>query len=415
MYPLPSQVNEELTIGPNSGKTLSITSNAYPLYQELVQMAKKNNHWARVTVEGIHRLTSGRLSMNNIFVKPNYSGNGGYEEFLVSLPACKVTVERTSDDRYKILGFEIDQSYFEEDEQYTKPALYHCLPDEKKDPIESPNGRIKNKRNRAVFIADNHYSKPKKTIKPANACLSSTQSVSKSDLRRHGFDMHFTPKGKQIGGLINLRDAINPCRNESLYSSAQLLAKTMYDAKNTVDINWVADRGGSAVVTQAMKILADKGVKLKDHSLFLYHPTTLSTQAYQYANKLDMEISGDFKKVLPVNAIGNFDTFALIYRRFKNGEGGNYKLGNACNDASKYSANLAAGGALIGGVASAAALAIGTSLPTAASMGAAMPASMVFAAAVLKAVPTAAGTGVALLEQFAPERHAKLKGNGWIS
>lgn len=415
MYPLPSQVNEELTIGPNSGKTLSITPNAYPLYQELVQMAKKNNHWARVTVEGIHRLTSGRLSMNNIFVKPNYSGNGGYEEFLVSLPACKVTVERTPDDRYKILGFEVDQSFFEEDEQYSRPALYRCWSDEKVAPIESPNGRIKSQRNRAVIVADNRYSKPIDTIDNASSCLSSMQSVSTNDLEEFGFDMHFTPKGKQIGGLINLRDAINPCRNESLYGSAQLLAKTMYDAKNSNNINWLAERGGSAVITQAMNILADKGVKLKDHSLFLYYPTTLSTKAYQYANKLDMKISGDFKKVSPIGTIGNLDTPALIYRRFKNGEDGSYKLGHACNNIGKYSTNLAAGTALVGGVASAAALAIGTSLPTAASMGAAMPASMVFAAAILKALPTAVGSGVTLLDTFAPDRHAKLKRNGWIS
>ena len=55
----------------------------------------------------------------------------------------------------------------------------------------------------------------------------------------------------------------------------------MVATKGIEGVSWVAEFGGAAVLTQAMKILADQGVTLEDHTAFLYRPNTNVEEAAQ--------------------------------------------------------------------------------------------------------------------------------------
>jgi hypothetical protein len=68
----------------------------------------------------------------------------------------------------------------------------------------------------------------------------------------------------------------------------------MEQAKTLKGVLWVADKGGSVVLTQAMKILVDKGVTLKGHTAYLYNPRTSPGDALRLAHKLELSLNESF-------------------------------------------------------------------------------------------------------------------------
>src|SRR5690606_14908734 len=60
------------------------------------------------------------------------------------------------------------------------------------------------------------------------------------------------------------------------------------------DVLWLADNGGSTVLTQAMQILVDKGIKLKGHTAYLYKPRTSPGQVIRLAHQLEMTLNESF-------------------------------------------------------------------------------------------------------------------------
>jgi len=258
-------VKRELQIaGQNSGKSVTITPQAEPVYHELVKLARRGNYWAQITVNGINQLAAGRLHQNNIFIKPGSAHRGGSEEFVVILPGCKVTAEKLADDSYKILHFEADLNYSELIETNQRPGLYSAEDSGGAwQTKRSPKGTIKDEKNRLVAICDSGHRDPDMA---ANSSASRVAEAPFSGggfrVNSDGFDLHFTPGEKRIGGLKNYRNAIRPLQNQDLHESAILLARSMYQARDLKGIGWVSEFGGSAVLTQALRILADQGIKL---------------------------------------------------------------------------------------------------------------------------------------------------------
>ena len=179
-------------------------------------------------------------------------------------------------------------------------------------------------------------------------------------VNQNGFDLHFTPGTKKTGGLINYKEATRPLDNESLYESAQLLARIMYDARNIEGVGWVAEYGGSGVLTQAMKILADRNVTLENHTVFLYRPRTSPNEAYKLAEKLKLNIPGEFSKRGMFDFIGNRDQFELIVNRVRH-EGNGYHAGHATKDLYQLGTSLQGGGATLATIGSALAAQAGVS------------------------------------------------------
>ena len=132
-----------------------------------------------------------------------------------------------------------------------------------------------------------------------------------------GFDFHYTPNLGSLGGLKNYKAAIKPNSNKDLYGSALLLAKTMYDARAIKGVNWVSEFGGSAVLTQAMIILAAQGVKLDNHYVFLYRPTSAPNKALEAAQAVGLKLDPQFSSAHMFDVVANQGQLRVILNRLE--------------------------------------------------------------------------------------------------
>lgn len=387
-----------LIAGSASGKPVRITPAAKPIYDELFRLAQQGNHWARLTVKGINELVTGRLHQNNIFVHPSAKLRNGVEEFVVILPGCKVTVEKLDSDGFKILYFEADLNYFDLQELGQKPGLYSVTSKKNSWDVKLvKDGKIKSEKNRLVAVSERKYKDSKKA---AVGCRVSVVKApfSGGDYRldNDGFDLHYTPGEKRIGGLVNYRSATAPLKNCALNESAILLAKTMHDARKIPQVGWVSELGGSGVLTQAMKILADQGGSLKGHTVYLVRPSTSPLEALKQAERLELTIGRQFYETGTADMIGNRDHFEVILHRRKTGS---YTLLNASADVAALAAKM---GFLVPLAGAAGATAVVTS---------AAPAVMMFLGALSAGTGAVIGVvkfGNGVVKQVAPTTHAKL-------
>lgn len=384
-----------LIAGHGGGKQINIVPAVKPAYLALEAAAKGGSHWARITISGLQALSSGRLGKNNIFVRPNSMVARGQEQFFVILPGCKATVERMPNDTYKIVDLTMDSGYFELNSQDSMTGLY------KANKVKSvwqvkylsdgkviPDGGT-TVRQRVVGISDGCYKHA------AEAAIDIASLISKAPGAGgkyfNDFDLHYTAAGKKtLGGLKNYRQACNPLSNESIHGSALMLATTMNAAKNIEGVSWVSEFGGSAVLTQAMKILADQGVSLKNHTAFLYRPNTNVDEAATWAHKIGLNLDRKFVLTLAGDYMGNRNQVGMILNRFKAEKG--YRVGNMCWDLACQGKNIQGGVAMatlaIGGAGMAMTV---PTWPILASIGTALG----FTAGVVKA-------GSSLTEHFAP-------------
>ena len=332
---------EKLIAGLQGGKRVTITPQVEPIWNELVRLANRGNYWAQITVNSIKQLAAGRLSQSNIFVKPGSVHRGGTEEFVVILPGCRVTAEKLPNDCYKLLHFQADLNYGELIETQRAPALYDVTY------IEGlwrakrrADGKIAKQARRVVAISDSGYHGHEVAAGVAARSLSGYGPVSSASGGRRtimstnggGFDLHFTPGEKRIGGLLNYRKAVAPLKDESLHESALLLARSMYMARDIHDVRWISEFGGSAVLTQALQILADRKVKLNNHTAFLYRPTTSPHEALKAMHAVSgLELERDFKESNTLDYIGNRDNLRVVKERRRH-EQGSYTFLNKATD-----------------------------------------------------------------------------------
>lgn len=400
---IPSQ-QDSLITGGGAGKPVYITPQAKPIYDELLKLARRNNYWAVTTVRGINELVAGRLNMNNIFVHPGCPKRYGREEFVVVLPGCKVTAEKLENGSYKLLCFEADLNYFDLAENGQKAGLYEVEKDDNVWKLEyKRRGKIKNEKNRLVAISDGgHRSNSRAASNLASVVASAPMSGGSFRVDPDGFDMHYTPSEKRLGGLRNYKKAARPLDYKELNESALLLASTMAGSRDQKGVAWITELGGCAILTQALKILVDQNVVLDGHTMYLYEPTTSPNETIKLAQSVGLKFDRSVNKVGFLNYMGNRDQLELIGNRFKHEKG--YGVGKASADVAKQIGTLQGGMAAVGAL-------VGASLATAgvSISGPALPAAIAYLA-------TVAGASVAMLkatstvaEQVAPKLHSRIK------
>ncbi|QKX15814.1 hypothetical protein [Microbulbifer sp. YPW1] len=377
--------------GKSAGKKVSITPQAEPVYKEIRNLAKQGNYWAQITVNALHQLASGRLHQDNIFIKPGPVHRGGEEEFVMILPGCKVTVEKQSKDAFKIVYFEADAGYAELQQKENTPGIYEALytREEVWTSVKSKAGKISPQKGRLVAVCNSGYPDPNKAARataPKVASSHYSTETGESTLRKTNFDLHFTPGKKKIGGLINLKDARNPSAKSDIHASALLLSRAMYQSRKVDNVKWIAEYGGSAVLTQAMKILASQGVKLPKHSIFLYEPKTSQVEVLNAARAINVTIGRKLSRISPINLSAVFGQPAASVNRISNEK--DYKIRRAIGDSVQMGALFTGGLTFAGAVAGYAGINIGVIAGTVGTAGAAsIPALGVFLTAVSKAAP----------------------------
>jgi len=275
-----------LIAGQHAGKRVRCAPAIKPAYDQLYAHRTKN-HWARIAVNELSSLSTGLAGKKNIYV----TSTGQCRQdgaFYVFLPGLKATIEQRSNGEYILVDLQMDAMYFEStSSNEDRMGLYRAKFQRKTWQTEYQNhGQILSKDGRVVTIADSGYKVAPDAANASIPRIMRTPHVSDPDIRRDGCDLHFTPGGKRLGGLFRY----NPINQSSTYGSARLLAESMQQARALSGVKWVADHGGSSVLTQAMRILADKGMSLKGHTVYLHRARTSPGDAVRLAHRLDMDL-----------------------------------------------------------------------------------------------------------------------------
>ena len=231
------------------------TPQAKPVYDNLLRLSKSGNYWAQLIVNGIQGLKSGRLHVNNVFVKKETVTQG---EFILVLPGCVATFEKMNTGEFKLIHMTADESYFSLQKKGQRPGLHFARKE-----VDTwstkfvENGKIAKETNTVVAVTDRRGNVPEVVADAAEPFVLGTP-VSSDPLviKKNEFHMHYTPGKVSIGGWRNLRQAMHADNDAGLHESAILLARAMYEARDTDNVRWIAEHGGSGVLIQAMKILA---------------------------------------------------------------------------------------------------------------------------------------------------------------
>ncbi len=288
---------DAIIAGQGAGVQVLCSKQALPAYNDIVSLAARGNHWARLAVSGIAGLSAGRLHMDNIFVKKSFGLAYGRGAFHVVLPGVTATFEQLDNGNYILQYMEADTNYLEMQKAGQEPGLWRVSSNVDIKPAPQEDGRILNKEYRPVVIPDMASDDVHIVAREIRSDLVETEGSIATMVRSNGFDLHHTPGGG-IVGLKKARDALATSKDENIVKSAILLADTMYKARDTNGVLWYSDWGGSVIVTRALQILhRERGIKLNNHSIFMNRPTSSPKQAIELAKKLGIEPLGKGKKI----------------------------------------------------------------------------------------------------------------------
>lgn len=350
-----------------------------------------------LAIKGIQGLTSGVTHTRNVFVKDS-TALAGLRRFYMVLPGCIATIEKLSNGEFLLWSLDLNDKFLELQKIGKKPGTYRAKMQNNLWTTKFVNnGGIKKEKDRVVVIPDSGSGDPDETINYAiDYVYNAHVTGGEHRMSVNGFDMHFTPGEAKIGGLRRIVQAWNAETDPRLHESAQLLAKTMSDAKGVEGVAWVAEHGGAGVMAQAMRILLDHKIRLEKHTYFLCNPTALQTTVEKLGKDLGMTVHGGYSINKPfhiselIGGMGVGGGYYSAYKRYKTVGSGKECAGNVIKETGKLSI-------IPGTVASIVSLGLA---PT----SIAVPAVI----ALYGAITGAAGTINTVVSTYAPKTHKKL-------
>lgn len=292
--------------GKSAGRKVLCTPQALPVFNALVSLAGSGNYWARLIVQGIRGLTSGRLHMDNIYVKKETNLAYGRSLFYVILPGVRATLEDCADGTFTLQTLQADLAYLQGQAENAKPGLWRVGPDVDKRPTFVEDGAVLKKEFRPVVIADRTTTTPEQVADVVRNNLVKTDQTVKGMVEHSGFDLHYTPGRGGVVGLKSTKNMLRTEQDKEIVESATLLANSMYRASRTPGVIWFSDWGGSAVLTRALQILSnEKSVQFEKHRIVLSRPTTSSSLAVKLAKGLKIELTEKKMGLTPKEIVGN--------------------------------------------------------------------------------------------------------------
>lgn len=241
---------------------------------------------------------------------------GNRQRFTVFLPGLKATVWEQADKVYLITDLELDARYFDAVGQSKgRMGLYRVGRREGDEWATKyvPSGRISNENGRMVAVSGTTFGNANRAAQHVVPRAMEAPGVATHTVARDGCDLHFTPGKRELGGLIRY----SALPHKDSYGSAVLLADSMEAARDTKDVIWVADEGGSVILTQAFRILLDRGVTLPKHSAFLNEPRSSPGEATRLAHQLELKLSKNFAST-GWSLRGALSQYAVAGLRIKN-------------------------------------------------------------------------------------------------
>lgn len=284
--------------GRNEGKRISCEPRLQPAFDRLKRAALSNNYWATLAIREIESLSSGLAGKSNVYFRPgDYDPVSHATRVTVFLPGLKAILLELASGHYHISELVFDGMY--ESAQQSKRTGRMGLYDVRSATgsgraqwaVEyKQDGRVQSAPGRMIAVSDAGYSDATAAANSILPRMMKAPDIAANRIVHEGCELHYTPGPKNLGGLL----AYNAFNLDECRASALHLAESMVQARDVPGIAWLADNGGSAVLTQAMQILADKGVTLRGHTAYIYKARTSPGQALLLAHKLEMSLNETF-------------------------------------------------------------------------------------------------------------------------
>jgi len=277
---------------PNCGKQIYFAPSEAENAALLKRAAREGYYYAVLALKQLESLASGPCGKHNVYI-PNYNDvkAHSFQMFHIYLPGIRATVERRSNDRYVVSKLELSDGYKAINKQ-DKPGIYSV---KKSTDALNPadiqyrkNGRITARDGRIVVIADGNHESVETAADTGAKCIS--ESLGQKAEHDGEFDLLYSPTGTKLGRRFD------PRFNTEAYAFAGLLANAMINIQNKRNITWLAERGGSAIFTQAMEIVARQNISFREqnHLAHLYKPTTNPVHTVKLTQALGIGLGKNF-------------------------------------------------------------------------------------------------------------------------
>lgn len=288
--------------GASSGYKVVANPSTHAIFQNLESMAGQGNHWAQIAVKEICSLQSGAIK-NNVYVS-SFETKNQLEKLTLFLPGCKVHVLKRSDGSFFVHHVEMSTEYKAENTGNTLSGMYEVRKQLGKwSANPSKDGEVIELSDKPIVVISDGYEDPNEAaIDCANHASEAPIGGGSFAVEQDGFNMHFH-KGVKIGGLRNIQQALSAESCPELHTSALHLAHSMASAHSIKTVCWISQAGGSGVLTQAMRILKDKGFSFRDsnHHIYFSHLTTNLGRAETLAKDLGFKFVRQTHKVNKLN------------------------------------------------------------------------------------------------------------------
>ncbi|WP_281648662.1 hypothetical protein [Parendozoicomonas sp. Alg238-R29] len=301
-----------LTAG-DQGRILYATPMAKAVFDSL-EGRGQTNYWANLIVREIKRLRCGKFSSDYVYISSARSQ--GDEAFRMNLPGCCVTVHPVSyygsmDNSYVVTDIQVDSAYEEERQSKKTPQLMEAekIGDVWSASKSKSGNRLNDKRqsNNWVLVGVNGSGNESDPVaKVVSDHIDNVKQVGSGHVEDVGYNLFFTPSGGYFKGWRALKAAVKPESSAANREAAVLLADIMQTASKDKEmkVRWITQKNGSAILTQAMRILRDQGVRLSaNHTMFLSSPTSNLNSAYNLGQNLGMSFKGDYYNSNPSNIV----------------------------------------------------------------------------------------------------------------
>ena len=206
---------------------------------------------------------------------------------------------------YLVVAIEADWDFDSRQERFLKPALPHARKvDQGWETAVKKRGELKRQSEDGeswilAGVADSYKEASFSAHVTAEHIKASPFSVN-GDVDTLGYNLFFSPGKKRYAGLKNLRQQMHTETTKTLRDPAVQLAQVMENALNTykkVDhrtkthqVAWVTQRGGSAIMTQALRILRDRGIDMgQSQKHFMSNPTSRTDNALKLSREIGMQ------------------------------------------------------------------------------------------------------------------------------
>jgi len=207
--------------------------------------------------------------------------------FSIYLPGIRADLERRTDDTYKVMHLELDNSFNNPSETGVKPGFYEC--ESSKNATKATYREtelIKTEDNRIVVICGSEFRDPEAA---AEAVADQLEDIADRRAKTYGkFDIYFAPQASAPEGMRRFKVENNT--QAAVHSS--VLTNAMSVARKNNAVFWASLNDGSAILTQSISTLhrRQRSFKKANHDVTFIKPTTDPRAAINHAKKIGLNV-----------------------------------------------------------------------------------------------------------------------------